>query len=309
MPAYHVTRSILVKAPMKQVQDSLCDYRQWPKWSPWLIIEPEAQLNFNHKQGTIGAAYDWKGELTGEGSMTLANISKNKLEMDLNFITPFKSTAKVSFNLQEAVDGTKITWNMDSKLPFFLFWMVKNIKAYIGMDYERGLRMLQDYLETGSVASKIKIEGVSNLKPQQYIGIANQCTIEEMMNVMPKDFQTVYQFLQDNNLSQEVVPFAIYNTFDIFDKHMQFISAVPIDKEIAVTAPFITGELSGGDALKVTHTGAYKHLGNGWAAAFSFARHKKIKTKKTPVGIEFYFNSPMNTPAEELRSEIVLPLK
>lgn len=314
MPAYHIDRSILIKAPIKQVRESLCDYQQWPKWSPWLIIEPDTQLNFNDEQGLIGAVYDWKGELTGEGSMMLTNISDNKLDMDLFFLKPFKSTAKVCFDLEEEAEATKVTWSMDSKLPFFLFWMVKHIKAYIGMDYERGLKMLKDYLEIGSVASKIKIEGITHIKPQRYIGIANECSLEKVSNVMPEDFRKVYQFLQDNNLPIEVIPFAIYNRFDIFNKHMKFISAVPIgneisDNEISLPDSFITSEIEGGDMLKVTHTGAYIHLGNAWSGAFSFARTKKIKTKKVPVGIEFYLNNPIDTPAEELITEVVLPLR
>ena len=58
---------------------------------------------------------------------------------------------------------------MKSQLPFFLFWMVKKMKVYIGMDYERGLKMLKDYLETGLVPSAIKIDPNSKIQSQHYI--------------------------------------------------------------------------------------------------------------------------------------------
>lgn len=310
MPTYHIDRSILIKAPISTVRESLCDYHQWSKWSPWLIIEPDAQLSYNNKQGEVGASYHWKGELTGEGSMALTYISENKLEMDLTFIKPFKSTAKVSFDLHVEAEGTGITWNMDSKLPFFLFWMVKKIKAFISMDYERGLKMLKDFLEKGSVPSKIAIEGITQIKPQRYIGIANKCSLEEISDVMPQDFQTLYDYLQKHNLSKEAIPFAIYSTLNIFDRNMQFISAFPIDKEIIeVSEPYVMGELQGGNMLKVNHIGPYIHLGNAWFAAFSFARYKKIKTAKVPVGIEFYMNSPIDTPIEKLETQVLLPIK
>lgn len=309
MPAYHIDRSILINSPIKKIRESLCDFHQWTKWSPWLVVESDIQINFNNKQGIVGAAYDWKGKVTSEGSMILVNISDNKLIMNLTLLKPFRSKATLIFDLQEEEDGTKVIWSMDSKLPFFLFWMVRHIKAFIGMDYERGIRMLKDYLETGSVPTKVIIDGITQTKSQRYIGIANKCNLEDIPEIMPQDFQTVYDFLQKNNLCHGAVPFAVYTVFNIFEKNMEFISAFPIDQEIVVPEPYVTGELEGGNILKVTHTGAYTHIGNAWTAAFSYARYKNLKIKKMPMGIEFYLNNPADTPAEELIAEIVIPLR
>ena len=161
MPAYHVSRSIIINLPIEKVRDSLIDFRQWPTWSPWLIMEPESKLTYSTNQSVVSAGYDWEGELTGKGVMKLLQIADDKLDMDLQFIKPFKSSAKVTFELEEPRKNvTKVTWNMYSKLPFFLFWMVNKIKIYIGMDFERGLKMLKDFLETGAVPSAVKIEGI-----------------------------------------------------------------------------------------------------------------------------------------------------
>lgn len=310
MPAYNVKRSIVINVAIQKVRDSLTDYRQWPLWSPWLIMEPETKLNYNEKQGEVGAAYDWKGELIGEGAMELSSIADNELEMFLQFEKPFKSTAAVKFELEAHGSAvTNIIWSMDSKLPFFLFWMVNKIKAYIGMDYERGLKMLKDYLETGSVASKIKVDGVQAIESQQYIGLENQCRLADMANTLSYEFKKLKQFMHDNDLSTELAPFTIYISFDIENNSTSFISAIPIDKDITVSSPFIKGEIKGGDALKVTHTGHYEHLGNAWTTVMAYARAKKIKTKKSPVGIEFYLNDPMKTAPEELITEVYLPLK
>ncbi len=310
MPAYHISRSILIKAPVQQIRESLCDFRQWPKWSPWLIMETDTQLNFNNKQGEVGASYDWKGNLAGEGKMTLTKISDHRLEMDLSFIKPFRSKAKVSFDLVMNGTDTDVSWNMDSKLPFFLFWMLKKIKTYISMDYERGLKMLKAYIEKGSVSSSIKIDGITKLPAQLYVGIANSCNLEDMPEVIPQDFRALSQFLQENNLPTDNTPFSIYNTFDILENNTQFISAVPVNNEdVVINPPFIIGHIEESKVLKVTHTGAYQHLGNAWSAAFNFAHHKKIKIKKIPKGIEYYLNDPRKTPDSELITEVVLLLK
>lgn len=90
MPAYHVERSILIKAPTDKVKSILQDFQQWPAWSPWLITEPDAKLDFSAEQSVTGSSYSWEGDLVGKGSMTNTAISDTKISMQLKFITPFK---------------------------------------------------------------------------------------------------------------------------------------------------------------------------------------------------------------------------
>ena len=170
MPAFKVVRSIIINSSIDKVKASLIDFQQWPVWSPWLIMEPETTINYSAQQSQVGASYNWDGELTGAGEMELVEITDNHLTIDLRFQRPFKSSANVFFELEEqSKSTTKVSWNMKSQLPFFLFWMVKKMKVYIGMDYERGLKMLKDYLETGLVPSAIKIDPNSKIQSQHYI--------------------------------------------------------------------------------------------------------------------------------------------
>ncbi len=87
-----------------------------------------------------------------------------------------------------------------------------------------------------------------------------------------------------------------------------FVSCIPYNGDAPLPEGFIKGELLTQNAIKTIHTGSYKHLGNAWTAATTYARVKKIKTTKALMGIEFYPNDPDNTPEEELTTEIFLPL-
>lgn len=310
MPTLKVSRSIVIKAPLNKIKQSLVDFRQWPIWSPWIIMEPDTLLNYNDKQGQVGASYDWRGELVGQGGMELSAIHDHHLDMQLNFIKPFKSSAQVSFDLEEEFhDHTTVTWTMNGSLPFFLFFMVSKMKALIGKDYERGLRMLKEYIERGKVSSSVSIDGISQLKSQTYIGFKRECSIEEMPQLMPQDFLNLYKVLDDKGLQKNVVPFTIYNTFDLLNGKTEYIAAVPISETVDLTEPYFIGQLDAQEALKITHTGSYQHLGNAWATAMNYSRSKKIKTRKSPMGLEFYLNDPANTPSEELLTEVYLPLK
>ena len=75
--------------------------------------------------------------------------------MDLTFLKPWKSQAKVAFYLKEEGASTQVRWTIDSGIPFFLFWMKKQMEIFVGMDYDRGLTMLKDLVETGSSNSTL----------------------------------------------------------------------------------------------------------------------------------------------------------
>lgn len=309
MPPYHVERSIVIDKPIKEVRDSLKNFKEWPRWSPWLIMEPDATLTYSDRQGQVGATYGWSGVLVGAGGMELMDVHDNALKMQITFVKPFKSQADVGFNLEAQGDATKVTWYMDGYLLFFMFWMTSKMKTYIGMDYERGLHMLKEYLETGSVASYVHIEGTIPMKEQKYIGIPRTCTLKELGVVMKKDFEDLYGFMQKNHISTDRIPFSIYNTFDMFKGESSYIACVPMDEEVHIEGGWVRGSIDACDALKTMHKGSYLHLGNGWMTAISFARMKKMKMMKKPVGYEFYPNDPTDTPPEDLITEIFIPLR
>ena len=309
MPSYHVERSIVIDKPLLEVRDSLKNFKAWPRWSPWLVMEPDATLTYTQRQGQVGASYGWSGMLVGAGSMELLTVHDDLLEMEINFVKPFKSRADVAFKLQEVEAGTEVSWVMNSALPFFLFWMRSKMETFIGMDYERGLGMLKVYLETGSVPSYSIIEGVVMLPEQTYIGIPNQCTLNELGVVMKKDFETLYDFMKENDISMDGVPFCIYNRFDIFRKEAEYIACIPVKKELSLPQGWVKGKVLPQEALKTIHRGAYLYLGNAWMTAMNYARIKKMKTGKMPVGYEFYPNNPYDTAEEDLLTEIYLPLR
>ncbi len=308
MPTIHVSRSYLIDAPKEQIKKVLMHFQESTSWSPWLVIDPDAKVAFSEHQGEIGSGFSWEGELVGAGQMKLLHADLNDIEMKIHFLKPFKSTAKSIFTLEEHEGQTEVLWHMQSKLPWYMFFMTKKIEQFIGMDYERGLGMLKEYIETGKVASSIMIEGIVEMPGERYVGIPNSCAIEDVGEVMKRDYARLFDFIADNAITLEKMPFSIYNSFDIPDNKTAFVSCIPYDGDAPLPEGFIKGELLTQNAIKTIHTGSYKHLGNAWTAATTYARVKKIKTTKALMGIEFYTNDPDNTPEEELTTEIFLPL-
>jgi len=309
MPTIHVSRSIMIDAPKEKIRQTLMDFRQWSTWSPWLVMEPDANVAYSDNQSEVGAGFSWEGELVGSGQMKLVHADADTLEMKMHFLKPFKSTAQSHFTLEEVDGQTEVIWHMHSKLPWYLFYMTKRMETFIGMDYDRGLGMLKEFMEKGSVASAVDIEGIVHMQGRKYVGIPHTCAIDEVGEVMKKDYESLFNFIADNAITLEEMPFSIYNTFDIPNNKTAFVSCIPYEGDAPLPENFIAGELATQEAIKTVHTGSYKHLGNAWMAAMTYARIKKIQTTNIPMGIEVYPNDPNNTAEEELTTEIFLPLR
>lgn len=309
MPNYTVERSIVIDTNIDHVRRTLCDFKQWPIWSPWLIMESDTQLTFSEQQGLVGSHYQWQGKMTGEGSLTITAIDHNEIDMDLAFIKPFKSKASVMFELHDQGSATQLTWHMKGHMPFFLFFMTKQIKALVGMDYERGLKMLKEYLETNTVSSRVEVVGIVEQAAQPYIGIRNHSDLDSIDNVMVSDFKLLEKMLALHSQDKAKLAFALYHTFDIHQRHTEFTTALPIEQPIDVPDDFVIGTLAAQKMLKVRHTGRYDYSGNAWAAAMSYCRAEKLKINNTITGIEVYLNDPAETAPEDLVTEVLIPLK
>jgi len=120
MTKIDVEATIEICAPAEKIRHALIDFNTWPIWSPWLYIEPETQVTYRGEVGQAGHGYDWVGKKTGAGSMTLLSSTDCHIACDLQFLKPFKSEAKVAFDIQAIDDGqSRVTWSMKSSLPFY----------------------------------------------------------------------------------------------------------------------------------------------------------------------------------------------
>ena len=308
MPAINVQRSIVINAPSEQVFDYLADFTQWPVWSPWLCSEKEAKLTYSDQQSAVGSGYSWDGSVVGAGEMKHAHLDRpNTIVDDLTFLKPWKSTADVRFNLTPENDGTKVTWTMASSLPFFMFWMKSNMETFIGMDYERGLKMLKEQLETGAVLSDCQPEGIVDLDAMSVLGKRTSCAMQDIGPSMDKAYQDIHGALGEGNPLCGSEGAAVYHHMDLKTKRFDFTTGliVPGGSENGSLARV---DIPAGRWLHVRHVGSYENLGNAWSTAFAYQRAKKLKSAKRPC-LEIYRNHPEHTPPPELITDVYIPVK
>ncbi len=309
MPKYQVERSIIIECDIQRAKESLSNYTEWKSWSPWIIMEADAKLEYSPYQGEVGSSYGWDGEIIGTGEMNLLSIGERELSMKLSLTKPFKSESNIKFILEPQGNGVKVTWYMSASLPFFLFWMKKKIQMFIGMDYERGLMMLKEHIETGTVSSRVDVDGTVELEDIDYIGIPGKCHMDDIGKVMKEDYDSLEKFMSDNDIKSDGYPFSIYTIFDMENKRAEFISCIPIDTSVAIDNSWVKGTLRGAKTLCVTHTGSYEYLANAWMTAFTYIYKKKMRNMKMPVGYEFYHNNPAEVEKSKLVTKVYLPLR
>lgn len=306
MPKTHVNKSIIIDAPPHRVFSIVNDFHHWPIWSPWLVCEPEAKVKI-HEDGKF---YEWEGKRTGAGEMTIVNEDPEKnVDYDLTFLKPWKSTAKVRFTCQQQTKKTKVTWTMDSSLPFFMFWMKKSMEAFIGSDFDRGLKMLKEYVEKGKVNSKLEFKGISNHSGGKYFGIKKDTTIANLQS-MENDFAKLGEFLKSNKITPAAPMFSMYHKWDIVKGQVSYTAGVPVAEIPSnLSQDFVTGEIPAGKVYTLRHIGSYEHLGNAWTTVMMMQRNKEFKPLKNVHPYEMYMNMPGEVADAELITDVKFAVK
>ena len=296
MPKTHVEKSITINAGVEKVKSIITDFNHWKYWSPWLILEPEAKVTVSAN----GKKQEWDGKRIGSGEMTIIEEKESIIHYDLTFLKPWKSKATVDFILKtEAEDSTTLTWTMDGSLPFFMFWMKNLMERMIGMDYDRGLLMLKDYVEKGHVDAKLEFLGESKYDGCKYVGLKNECTLDNIGEVMDEDFKKI--------ISMEF--FTIYHKFDFGKNRIVYTSGVGVkDIQENLPAGLFNGNIPATKLHAVRHTGPYELSGNAWSAIMSMERAKVFKKNKKIPPIEFYRNNPVDTEPKDLITDVCMPV-
>ena len=230
------------------------------------------------------------------------------ISQELQFTKPFATTSEVDWQFDQTGTGVKVTWGMAGHMPFFFRFMAKKMPAIIGMDYDRGLKMLKDYCETGVVLSKIEIVGVVDAPSITFVGKDVSCKMSETETSMKQELGALMVFAIQNQLKPNVM-LSVYRTTDFTGNQCDYSPGMLIPASETIKANgYEKRTIPASKAIKIIFKGDYKFLPNGWAAAYTCARAKKLKPVNLPY--ELYINNPQETmnPADWV-TEIYVPVK
>lgn len=305
-----ISRSIEINKPANEIYKIISDLNLWSKWSPWSHIEPSAKIEVSGTAGSIGQKLTWDGAVTGSGQMAWVALTENKsLTTALEFFKPWKSKSQVVFTLEPAGNGTKVIWTMNSDLPLFMIFFKKMMSAFMGSDFDRGLKMLKELSESGQVCSQSKYLGAQNVKGFHYVAKRTSCKISDVSKMMSSDFALLNSYVKEGKLPSPKMALSMTHKWDFVTGTCEYSAAFAYDSAPTQAMPegCYQGHYSDHKALQVNHFGSYKNLANGWAMAMSHQRALKHKINKRLPLYEMYITPPGSVSESELHTQISIP--
>ena len=308
MPACHVQRSITIEATPEQVFDIVVDFGKRARWSPSLGVDKNVAVTISDDPKALHSRYAWSSEIIGQGEYEHTTVERpTEIVDDVRVLQPYKSNSITRFTFRNDGDRTEITWSMRSKLPWFLFWMKSSMETLIGMDYQRGLKMLKELVETGEVLSCIDIVGIEAAEPKILIGHSNSTPIDGIAAAMQASVKIVVGKFAETGIPIHGEMITVYHPVHLKSGQFAFVTGYEVDQQIQVPEGLQRCELNAGKVLHIRHTGRYENLGNAWSAAYQYARAKKLKIAKQD-GYEIYRNDPRETETADLITDLYVPL-
>lgn len=146
---FRVERRLTIRAKSERLFALVNDFRAWADWSPWAKLDPNMKTEFSGPPSGTGASYKWVGNSkVGEGSMRIReSVPSNKVDIQLEFLKPFKASNQCTFTLLPSADGlaTTVSWTMTGKnaLVSKVMGLFMDMDQLIGKDFEKGLANLK----------------------------------------------------------------------------------------------------------------------------------------------------------------------
>ena len=295
------SRSRTIDAPTEVVFNQVNDFKNWPRFSPWIEQEPNATLTYGEKTAGVDASYGWNGDILGEGRMETLAVEDNKsINQHITFIKPFESESDINWTFESTPEGTKVTWGMKGKQDF----MTKMYTVFAGSiedmtapDFDRGLFKLDSIVKADMQKYTVTINGITQHSGGFYLYNTASCKISELPNKMQDMFPLLSRYAKENNITIAGPPFVNYHTWDEKNNATIFSCCIPTtDRVITTKESILTGELPSFRALKTTLQGNYSNLKEAWAKAMKYIPDNELSFAESGPMLEAYVTDPTNHP-------------
>lgn len=149
-----------------------------------------------------------------------------------------------------------------------------------------------------------KIE-LTDQPSQHVLSIRTRTSVENLPEEIGKAYNSIMQYLKEIGSEPSDVPFVAYYNLDMenLDVEMGF----PVSKPMAGKGNIESSEIPAGKQISCMFKGPYKDMEAPYNEMMQWIKENEYTAKG--VAYEFYYNSPMDVPENELLTKIVFPLK
>ncbi|MEM7564567.1 MAG: SRPBCC family protein [Pseudomonadota bacterium] len=285
---YHVKRSLEIEASTNAVFNAILDFKSWPEWSPWLMHEPEAGIQYSEQYQEEGGHYVWDGKFVGAGKLTHVSINAGRsIHQEIEFIRPFKSKNEVRWSFEPMGENCLVTWEMIGRMPFLFRFMTRQMEPMIGRDYELGLALFNGYMNAQAPHPNLTFSGIEELDNFSYWAIPCHGNLRHRETTRRSSIET----LEAAAGGTSGLPLTLLHQFTPTDMKAQAEVAIPITEKTP-SSNYTRREFNGGRYFKLTVLGDHQFLPLAWYALSSHCRMHRIKTDPTRPSLEIYLDEP-----------------
>jgi len=141
--------------------------------------------------------------------------------------------------------------------------------------------------------------------PQPVLSIRTRTPVEKLPQVLGEAYRTIVQYLNETGEHPSGPPFAAYYNMDMQELDVE--AGFPVSRAIASKGDIQPSQIPGGKTATCVHTGPYSDIEPAYTALTKWITDNGHTA--TGVAYEIYLNDPAETPPEELKTRILMPLK
>lgn len=307
---YRVSESLTMAVPREKAYGLVADLKSWPKWSPWVMHEPELELAYSDDPApdAQGGNYSWKGKKMGIGKVTHVNLKEaERIEQRIEFLKPFKSASDITWTFEYDGGKTKVTWTMEGRVPFFFRFLAGMIKRMVSSDYRLGLKMLEREADPEAPRFGFEFSGVSDCPATRCVYESYKGNLAGLKEKLPDVFPKLAEAAKDESGKPAGMPMGVCVKMDEKNDHIEYEAAVPTTKS---ECDLPVKEYPASTCNKVVLRGSYDLLPLAWHVAFANTHMNKLKFDKGRPPFEVYENDPTSVASpDEILTSIHIPVK
>jgi len=139
---------------------------------------------------------------------------------------------------------------------------------------------------------------------QPALSVRTHAAVQDLPTLFGKIYGGIMQYLGELGEQPTGMPFAAYYNMDMQNLDVEI--GFPVARKLAGKGEIQASEFPGGKLASVMHVGPYDQVGPAYEALTQWIKDHGYQA--TGVAYELYYSGP-ETPPQEIRTEIVFPLK
>lgn len=271
--------SKLIHSQKSTVFGYVNDYKNWAKFSPWLLSDPNMSLTYSPNSSGLGSSLSWDGANDSGTINTLYTKANDSLVQKMKFNG---MATEVYWQFKDSLGKTKVSWKAVGSLDFmskvnaFFFGKPQNT---LSLAFDKCLSNLDRSLNLENNIYEVKTNGIVKKLETFYLRQSFTSKITDINRNANVVFYKLSTFCNQNNIALNGRPFIIYHTYDSIKDLTKVSFCLPIKEQIFTSqgSDISSGKLEAFAAVKSSLIGNYSYQKEALKKLLSYASEHKIQ--------------------------------